>query len=298
MGNYTKSEAEQTFDMILNMLMDYWKNIAINIYEWKRKNGEPLSTIANGLTSEIMEEWLYDKGNALFCQDEMLGILCLPTAPAEKINVYYKPRKYRAIGKGYNKSFDLDTDKAVLIKNNSLQKPTKDIIEFYCKKLADIEMTKDLRRDAHKTPFTLECTEDTLLSAKNTYKKIHANEPAIYKNKTRGENEVGVKVLDTDVQWLNDKLDDEYNGYVAKILTILGLDNYVEDKAERVQSAEVEAQQEYINASFRATLETRKKACEEINKMFNLDLEVDYIKGEQVESDEPTEESEEEMPNE
>lgn len=296
MADIKKTEAENDFESIKAMLMKYWKNIAINIFEWKRKNGEPVGTIANGLTSEIIEDWLYSKGKSLWVKDEKVGYLCLKAHPVNKQNVYFKPTKYRAIGNNYNVEYDVD--KCVLIKNNSLQEPTEEMIEFYCGKLAEIEMTKELRRDAHKTPFELETTEDTLLSAKNVYKKIRASEPVIYKNKSRGENEVGVKVLNTDVQWLNDKLDDEYNNYVAKILTALGLDNYVEDKAERVQSAEVEAQQEYINASFRASLECRKKACEDINKMYGLDLVVDYIKGEQVESDEPVDETEEEEINE
>lgn len=296
MANYKQTDAEKRFDEIVDMLKNYWKNIAINIFEWKRKNGEPLKTIASGLTSEIIEDWLYTKGKALWGKDKKVGFLCLPATEVQQRNVYFKPTKYRAIGNNYNEEFDID--ESVIIKNNSLQEPTEPMIAFYCEKLAEIELTKDLRRDAHKTPFEIETTEDTLLSAKNIFKKIRASEPVIYKNKTRGEGEVGVKVLDTDVSWLNDKLDDEYNNYVAKILTILGIDNYVEDKAERVQSAEVEAQQEYINASFRASLEARKKACDEINKMFNLDLVVDYIKGEQVESDEPMEESEEEETNE
>lgn len=285
------SEAEQKFNEIVEMLKSYWKNIAINIFEWKRKNGEPISTIANGLTSEIIEDWLYSSGNALWIKDITKGYLCLKASPVQERNVYFKPIKYRALGNNYNEEYDID--KCVLIKNNSLQEATEKMVEFYCEKLAEIELTKDLRRDAHKTPFEIETTEDTLLSAKNIFKKIRATEPVIYKNKTRGEGEIGVKVLDTDVQWLNDKLDDEYNNYVAKILTILGIDNYVEDKAERVQSAEVEAQQEYINASFRASLECRKKACDEINSMFGLDLMVDYIKGEQVESDDQTEDTDE-----
>lgn len=293
MASKTKqTEAEIEFDFVKNMLMDYWKNIAINIFEWKRKNGEPLNTIAEGLTSEIIEQWLYEKGKSLFAKDKTLGYLCLPATPVEKYNVYYKPRKYRAIGRGYNKEFDLD--EAVLIKNNALQKPTCEIIEYYCHKLADIELTKDLHRNAHKTPFILECSPDTELTAKNIFKKIKANEPVIYKKKSRGENEVGVNIMSNNVAYIGDKLEDEYNSYVAKILNVLGIDNYVEDKAERVQSAEVEAQQEYINASFRVSLEARKKACEEINKMFDLDLQVDYIQGEQVEADEPVDNEDEE----
>lgn len=294
-GEYNKTGAERDFDFVHALLNDYWKNIAINIFEWKRKNGEPLETISEGLTSTQIEEELYDKGCSLFFKDENIGYMALPVAPANKLNVYRKPTKFRAIGNNYTKEYDIDN--SVLIKNNTLKKATFDIIDYYTSKLADIELTKDLHRNAHKTPIILECTEDTLLSAKNTFKKVRANEPVIYKNKTRGE-EVGVNVLNANVPYINDKLEDDYHNYEARILTALGLDNYVEDKKERVQSAEVESQQEYIISSFRASLNERKKACEAINKMFGLDLEVDYVKAEQIETDEPVDENEEVTDNE
>lgn len=293
MAEYKKTDAEKTYDYIHNLLNDYWKNIAINIFEWKRKNGEPLETISEGLTSTQIEEELYDEGTSLFFKDENIGYMALPVAPASKLNVYKKPTKFRAIGNNYNKEYNVDN--SVLIKNNTLKKATAEIIDFYTGKLADIELTKDLHRNAHKTPLVLETTEDTLLTAKNIFKKIHANEPVIFKNKTRGEGEVGVSVLNANVSYINDKLEDDYHNYEARILTALGLDNYVEDKHERVQSAEVESQQEYIISSFRASLNERKKACEKINNMFGLDLVVDYVKAEQIETDDPVEDESEEV---
>lgn len=289
---YDLTIAEQEFLGIKDALSDYWKNIGINIFEWKRKNGEPLDTIASGLTSEIIEEYLYDEGQAIWIKDDNLGFMCLKALAAEELNVYFRPTKWDAIGRNYVKQFDVDH--AVLIKNNSLLKPTRSIVDYYVTKMADIEMTKDLRRNAHKTPLILETGENTLLTAKNMFKKIRANEPVMYKNRNKGEGNDEIKALDTNIEYINDKLEDDYHNYEARILTALGLDNYVEDKAERVQSAEVESQQEYIIASFRASLNERKKACEKINKMFGLDLEVDYVKGEQIETDEPVEEIESE----
>lgn len=285
------SYAELEFDDIVDMLFNYWKNIAINIFEWKG-----LEDISPSLTSEIIETTLFDKGKGLFFKDTKLGYMTLPVAPANQLNVYGKATNFRAIGLNYNKQYSIDD--AVLIKNNALEIPTATGILYYCKKLADIELTKDLRRNAHKTPLIFECTEDTELTARNLFKKIKANEPVIFKNKTRGEGEVGLNVPNVDVPYINDKLEDEYNSYVAKILTLLGLDNYVEDKKERVQSAEVESNQEYIISSFRTGLEARQKACEAINKMFGLNLSVDYVKAEQIETDEETEDSEEVVENE
>lgn len=288
---YKKTGAERDFDFVHDLLNDYWKNIAINIFEWKG-----LEEISPSLTSEIIEETLFDKGSCLFFKDDNLGYMALPVAPANKLNVYRKPTNFRAIGNNYTKEYNVDN--SVLIKNNTLKKATFDIVDYYTSKLADIELTKDLHRNAHKTPLVFECTEDTLLTAKNIFKKIHSNEPVIFKNRTRGEGEVGVNVLNANVTYINDKLEDDYHNYEARILTALGLDNYVEDKKERVQSAEVESQQEYIISSFRASLNERKKACEAINKMFGLNLSVDYVKAEQIETDEPVDESEEGTDNE
>ena len=288
---YKKTGAERDFDFVHDLLNDYWKNIAINIFEWKG-----LEEISPSLTSEIIEETLYDKGSCLFFKDINLGYMALPVAPANKLNVYRKPTNFRAIGNNYTKEYNVDN--SVLIKNNTLKKATFDIVDYYTSKLADIELTKDLHRNAHKMPLVLECTEDTQLTAKNIFKKIHSNEPVIFKNRTRGEGEVGVNVLNANVTYINDKLEDDYHNYEARILTALGLDNYVEDKKERVQSAEVESQQEYIISSFRASLNERKKACEAINKMFGLNLSVDYVKAEQIETDEPVDESEEGTDNE
>ena len=288
---YKRTGAEIDFDFVHDLLNDYWKNIAINIFEWKG-----LEEISPSLTSEIIEETLFDKGSCLFFKDSNLGYMALPVAPANQLNVYRKPTKFRAIGNNYTKEYDVDN--SVLIKNNTLKKATFDIVDYYTSKLADIELTKDLHRNAHKMPLVLECTEDTQLTAKNIFKKIHSNEPVIFKNRTRGEGEVGVNVLNANVTYINDKLEDDYHNYEARILTALGLDNYVEDKKERVQSAEVESQQEYIISSFRASLNERKKACEAINKMFGLNLSVDYVKAEQIETDEPVDESEEVVDNE
>ena len=288
---YKKTGAERDFDFVHDLLNAYWKNIAINIFEWKG-----LEEISPSLTSEIIEETLFDKGSCLFFKDENIGYMALPVAPSNKLNVYRKPTNFRAIGNNYTKEYDVDN--SVLIKNNTLKKATFDIVDYYTSKLADIELTKDLHRNAHKMPLVLECTEDTQLTAKNIFKKIHSNEPVIFKNRTRGEGEVGVNVLNANVTYINDKLEDDYHNYEARILTALGLDNYVEDKKERVQSAEVESQQEYIISSFRASLNERKKACEAINKMFGLNLSVDYVKAEQIETDEPVDESKEGTDNE
>lgn len=285
-----KTQTEDTFDRVHQMLCDYWKNIGINIFEWKRKNGDPLSTLSEGLTSQRIESYLFDDGKAIFVKDENLGYLCLQALDSTKRNVYNEAISFNAIGLNYNKSYNIDN--SVLIKNNALKMAFAPIINYYCKKLADIELAKDVNRNANKTPIMIECDENTLLSAKNVFKQLNTNEPLILKNRNRGAN-LSTTVLKTDAPFIIDKLEDDYHNYEARILTIFGLDNYVEDKKERVQSAEVESQQEYIISNFRASLRERQLACEKINKMFGLDLTVDYVHDEQIETEESNEDKDE-----
>lgn len=291
--NYKPTKTEQLKAELMALYMKYWQNIATNIFEW---GGFPENISSDLLSSEIIEKWLFEEGKAVFFKDSSLGFLCLKVNK-EGFNVVGKPTAYRAWGNGYEKR--LSPDECVFIKNNETELATKDPLQYYCECIADIELTKKLRRNAHKTPFMLETTPETELTAKNIFKQIDADEPALYRNKGRGEETTGVNVLNTGVDYINDRLNDEKNSYIADILTLLGLDNYIEDKAERVQSAEVEANQEYINQAFRASLEKRQKACEEINKKFGLNLYVKYAQGEEIEAkqQDQTEENKDEEGN-
>ena len=283
MGNkVNKTDAEIEFDVVKNDLSNFWKNIAINIFKWKG-----IEDISPTLTSEIIEEELYDKGECLFFNDDIYGYMALKVNPHYAFNVYGKPQEFEAYG--FNYITHKDVDNSVLIKNNPTKTPTKTMIDYYCGILADIELTKGLHRDAHKVPYVLECTPETELTARNIWKKIRAREPVIYKNKMRAGENVGIGINQTGVSYINDKLEDDYNCYVAKILTYLGLDNFVEDKAERVQSAEVESNNEFIISSFKTMLDARKKACEQINKMFGLNLSIEYVVGEQIEENKDVE---------
>lgn len=287
---------ELTTSYIQSILFKYWKNIAINLFKWKG-----LETMNNNdnedLDSITIEEMLFNYGRVIFFKDETLGYMALPALVEGGYNVYGKPIKYRVknnnTGTIYNKVYKKDD--CVVIKNNSLENPIITQLNFYCYKLAEIEMTKQLNLNAHKLPLVFETSEDTLLTAKNKLRKIINCEPVIFKNKLKGnvDGEDSVNAMDTKAQYIMDKLEDDYNCYVAKILTLIGLDNFVEDKMERVQSAEVQSNQEYIIASFKTMLDMRKIACDKINKKYGLNLSVEFVQGQQVNENRPEDQTDE-----
>ena len=59
-------------------------------------------------------------------------------------------------------------------------------------------------------------------------------------------------------------------------MIFVGIGTNVSPKRERLVSSEVESVNEQSSVFAQARLKARKRACEQINLMFNLSIEVDY----------------------
>ena len=206
---YVPTPTEQLKAQIYDNLMLYFKNIAVNMFEWE---GFPENISSDLISSDIIENWFYEAGRSVFFDSDKYGYLCLKVETQGQ-NVVGKPTKFVANGYGYVK--ELNPDECVLLKNNATSTPTRQLIEYYVEQIADIELVKKLRRNAHKTPMQIETSDETELTAKNIWKKWDAGEPVLYKNKSRSGQSIGVNAVNTDVDYINDKLNDEENTYIA-----------------------------------------------------------------------------------
>ena len=61
-------------------------------------------------------------------------------------------------------------------------------------------------------------------------------------------------------------------------LTVLGIDNANTDKKERLITNEVESNEELIKYYLNCYYKTRKKACDDINKKFGLNISIELNK--------------------
>ena len=59
-------------------------------------------------------------------------------------------------------------------------------------------------------------------------------------------------------------------------MTYLGINNSNQEKRERLVEDEVSANNDQVNAFRNIALNARKQACEEINKMFGLNVDVEW----------------------
>lgn len=238
--------------------------LALNSIKWEN--------MPDSVNVEFLEKQLFYKGFAIFFFDEILGYLTLNGA-LSNLDVYGYPTLYRAIGdNGYNR--ELTNANAVIIWNNSLHTPTYLTAEMFALRLYEIERTMDVNIKTQKTPYIIKSSEQQRLTLKNLFMKYDGNEPFIY-----GSDKLdleGLEVINTNTPYLGDKLEQLKHNIFDDYLTFLGIENNNQDKKERLVATEASGNYGFIEAQRNIFLNARNNSCEQINKMFGLNISVRY----------------------
>lgn len=251
----------RTYLQYYNRLLE----LAINMYEWK---GLPVS-----VDERFLELTLFSDGMAVFFRDEILGDLCLQCMIGGNLDVYRIPIRRTAYAtNGYQA--ELDNTNSVIIFNNYTHTNSMLDIEMYARRLYEIERTIDVNVKAQKTPLVIRSTENQRLTLKNMYMQYDGNEPFIFGDKNLDMD--GIKVLKTDAPYVADKLNILKRQIWNEALTYLGIENSNTEKKERLVSDEVTTNLGGVEAQRFCRLNARRQAAKAINKMFGLNISVDF----------------------
>lgn len=250
--------------------LDRFRMLATSLFTWKG-----LDDVAGNGASRFLEQSLYDYGRACFVKDPELGFLALRVNPSDKLNIYELPIRVMAWSIGYEKHFNFND--IVYIMNNEIQKPTFESLQLFAYRLYETERTIDINLHAQKTPVLIEGDTKTILTLKNVYMQYSGNVPFIFGNK-QFDISNKLNVLKTDAPFVIDKLDIHKHQIFNDALTVMGIDNANTDKKERLITNEVESNNELITYYLNCWYKTRKKACDEINKKFGLNIKIELNK--------------------
>ena len=132
----------------------------------------------------------------------------------------------------------------------------------------------DVNCNAQRTPVLISCDETQRLTLLNLYKNYEGNEPVIYGEKSI--NPDVIKAIATGAPFVSDKLYTLKTQIWNEALTYLGISNVNFQKKERMVSDEVMRSMGGVIANRYSRLNARRQACEEINRMFGLDMDVKY----------------------
>ena len=241
------------------------KEYAINCFEW--------INLPDTVDARFIENELFDQGKINFFKDKNLGYLCLPVNESGPINIYNEPtKKYIYASDGFSRKRNISN--SVTIYNNFLRTPTFTTVNLYAIRLAEVQRTIDTNMLAQKTPVTIICPENERLAFKNIYNQVKSNRPVIW-----GTSELNLdnyRVLNTQAPYVVDKLTLYKHDLWNECMTYLGVNNANQDKKERLVESEVGANDEQIEQARFNMLDARKQACEKINKMFGLNIDVKF----------------------
>lgn len=239
--------------------------LSISMFEWKN--------LPDSIDPRFMELTLFSEGHAIFFKDDELGYLCLQAIIGGKLDVYRIPINRTAFSvTGYQKK--LDKSNSVIIWNNMLHTPSRLDVKMFSNRLYELDRAIDVNAKAQKTPILIQCDEDQRLTMLNLYKQYDGNAPFIFGSSAL--NDKAIKAITTGAPYVADKLYTLKTQLWNEALTYLGISNINVQKKERLITDEVTRNQGGVVASRYSRLESRRQACEQINKMFGLNISCDY----------------------
>ena len=269
MGRRRKTNFEESLAMNDYTYMQYayrLMELSISMFEWKN--------LPEAIDERFLEMVLFTDGHAVFFRDDELGdYLALQCLINGKLNVYRIPINRRAFAvNGYQKQL---TDKdSVIIFNNMLHTNSWLDVKMFSKRLYNLDRIIDVNANAQKTPILIKGNEQQRLTLTNLYKEYDGNAPVIFADKSLDMN--ALQVLLTQAPYVADKIYQLKTQIWNEALTSLGISNVSFQKRERMVSDEVTRSQGGTVASRYSRLNARRQACEQINKMFGLNIECDF----------------------
>lgn len=252
--------------------LDRLTAIALTEFEWKNLPQE--------IDERSLELYLYNQGRCAFFHDDVVNSYAVmrvnPIGPYDIYNIP-KDRSVYASNGYYN---ELNETNSVIIYNNYLRKPTLPTIQIFANRLADVEGAIHVNLQRSKTPFVMVCNEEQVETMRQVVRQTENNEVAIFGNVAL----MGDKpfVLNTESNLIVEQLQNYKTRIWSEALSFLGIDNYYTDKKERLISTEISSGSYTTESQRHAMLSSRRNACNLINDMFGLNIEVDFRLHERV----------------
>ena len=278
-GDYQFWESANANSIAEQYYLSRLSELAMSMFKWKN--------MPDSIDTRFLEYTLFYEGAAIFFKDKDLTnrnlrkeeqgedgtYLALQVVLGGDLNVYRVPNSRKAYAVNtYNKK--LEPNESVIIWNNMIRLPEYGRMMFYATKLYQIDRAIDVNVKGQRFPIAILCDESQRLTMQNVYKQYDGNEPFIFGDKNLDLQ--AIQTINTGSPYVADKLQQLKNNIWAEAMMCLGIPNSPSEKKERLVANEAKVSQGGTLASRSSRLEMRKMACDEINKMFGLDIDVEY----------------------
>lgn len=220
---------------------------------------------------------LLRKGSIAFFYDDVLDtLLALPFYSTSGLDVYGRPSKNITVQgqNGYVKT--LKTDEYIIMYDNLGKYPIFIDILQYAERRALYTRTIDINIWQQKTPRIIKASTENEKSIRDTMNDIDSFEEKIFTYNNILED---LDMILAPAPFVSDKIQIQKMNDYAEFLALIGISNIQYQKRERNISDEINYSQGGTIASRYNRFEPRKKAIEQINKKWGLNIEVEFYDG-------------------
>ena len=150
--------------------------------------------------------------------------------------------------------------------------PIEKIVDFYCSRMAQVELVINNNLKLHSNPFLISCTEENKQQMEDIVNRILNNELVVFCSQKDITN---LQALLLNAPYLIDKLKEYQVSLENELLTILGIDNFGTAKKAQMLVDEVNANNDIIN-DFGASIEDElRQYLERANKVLNRNISIE-----------------------
>lgn len=186
-------------------------------------------------------------------------------------NMYDRPKRWRARGATGRTDFEVTPANGVFVYDNKTRYPLAAKISIWARELADIIRVKQINRYHMRMPVIMTGAQERKFDMENVVKQMGQGEPIIIG--TDGMDNIEVKVWSTDIEFIGERLQAEYENTWNNVYRMLGIRN-LPFKSERRIEDEVLSDRKPSELSALSALECRREAVEKLNRRFGLDVKV------------------------
>mgnify|MGYP000952902475 CR=1 FL=1 len=253
-----------------NRYLDQMLQLAVNRFKW--------INLPEGVDERYLEWTLIRENVAVMfplpkVPDRVFATKVMGIGP---LNVYDNPTVFRSIGNnGWNVS--LKNTNAVLIWNSMTRIPMWSTLEYFAKRMADIDRTADINLKNQKTPIIITGPEEKQNEITQFYAKMDGNEPAIFGLNSLNDM-IQINVQQTNVPFIGIELQQMKRDIWNEMLEFLGIESANTQKRERLIEAEIEANTESTEMMRLDGLNARRQGAKKFNKMFGTNIDVVWRK--------------------
>ena len=292
-GRYNRNPAADRERAIARMLERNISELAVNRFKWENlpESVDPrfleMSLLLNGLVV-----WYYD--------EDYEKVLAVRGSGVGTVNMLDNPVSFTVIGPGstmqpdnelapalfrnktigaYQPAVEYDEGeekrKAVGMWPNYFRYPEVDVIRIYSTRLATIDRTLEINTKNARRNKILKTSPNTQLSLVNMNRQLDEGVEVI--QVTDLLNMEALEAIDLGILPDSyDKLGVHRTRVWNECMNLLGIDNANQEKKERLVAAEVGANDSQTDSMRYVSLNARRYAADQINKIFGLDIKVDF----------------------